>query len=293
MNSLDYSSFCRILGVKNFPVKFCNIDGIDSFVKFLEIQELTLDDILPLLVNSQSISSLGISEILSKIIQNWSTKSFDVSKFSTNWTLWGSKSGYKTLDEIINLNMPLDMNFVALLNEKAIGTETLRMFLTNYTTKEISKALIPDNHKDTFKTQDYSVRSPITIEKPVALKKWRGAEHQVMQFMESQGWVTVDHSRENIGYDIACSNSHKKKMFLEVKSIDHSGQPFTITSNEEAVARQNGIDYYIVLVLQDLNTIQFNFIQDPINNLSMTRQCRQWVWECTDYKYEPLIVRSE
>jgi hypothetical protein len=293
MNSIDYSSFCQSLGVKSISINICNLDGIDSFLKFLEIQELTLEDIRQLLSKSQIITLMGVVEILSRIIQGWTTKTSDSSKFSSKWALWLIDNVLYSLDDIERLKQPLCINFVSLLNEKAIGTETLRMFLAFHKSHDIANILIPENQNNKVEIHDQSIQSFITVEKPVTLKKWRGAEHQVIQLMQSQGWVATDHSRENIGYDISCINIHKKQIYLEVKSIEHSNQPFIITSNEEAVARQHGKDYFVVLVLQNLDTIHFNFIQDPVNNLLMTRQCRQWVWECTNYKYEPVIVNSE
>ena len=67
-----------------------------------------------------------------------------------------------------------------------------------------------------------------------------------------------------------------------------------MTSNEEAVARQKGDQYLIVIVCQNKEFLEVAFIRDPVRQLEMTRQCRQWVWECSDYPYEPLrfLVRD-
>ncbi|MBM4460493.1 MAG: hypothetical protein FJ011_22500 [Chloroflexi bacterium] len=30
-----------------------------------------------------------------------------------------------------------------------------------------------------------------------------------------------------------------------------------------------------------------SFQRDPANQVSLVRQCRQWVWECADYAFHP------
>jgi len=80
-----------------------------------------------------------------------------------------------------------------------------------------------------------------------------------------------------------------KKLFIEVKLIETSTQPFIMTSNEEAVARQKGDSYLIAIVKQSGDSIEVSFIPNPTKNLELVRQCRQWVWECSDYPYKPEI----
>lgn len=75
--------------------------------------------------------------------------------------------------------------------------------------------------------------------------------------------------------------------FVEVKSIDYPGQPFTLTSNEEAVAREKGEAYRLAVVRQSGDHLEIAFIVNPISKLKLTRQCRQWVWECAAYGFAP------
>jgi hypothetical protein len=78
-----------------------------------------------------------------------------------------------------------------------------------------------------------------------------------------------------------------EKALIEVKAIEHPGQPFTITSNEEATARQEGDAYQLAIVRQAGVNLEVAFVRDPANRLELTRQCRQWVWECSSYDYKP------
>ena len=94
-------------------------------------------------------------------------------------------------------------------------------------------------------------------------------------------------SRQNIGYDIEGQTPEGENVCIEVKSLDYPGQPFTLTSNEEAVARQKAQAYRLALVRQTNTHMEIAFIADPISQLQLTRQCRQWVWECATYDFTP------
>lgn len=121
----------------------------------------------------------------------------------------------------------------------------------------------------------------------ISLRRWRGAEQQVLALLAARGWKVEDVSRQNIGYDIEAHTPEGEDLCVEVKSLDYPGQPFNLTSNEEAVARQKGRAYRLVLVRQTNTHIEIAFIADPINQLQLTRQCRQWVWECATYDFTP------
>lgn len=108
-----------------------------------------------------------------------------------------------------------------------------------------------------------------------------------MEVLTAKGWQVSDVSRQNIGYDIEGYTASGQQNHIEVKSLDYVGQPFTLTSNEEAVAREKGENYLIALVWHDTVDIQIALIPDPAKNLKFIRQCRQWVWECSTYDFDP------
>ena len=78
-----------------------------------------------------------------------------------------------------------------------------------------------------------------------------GAEQQVLELLRALGWQVEDVSRQNIGYDIGGRDPEGEDAFVEVKSVDIPRQPFTLTSNEEAVAREKGTAYRLALVRAD------------------------------------------
>jgi hypothetical protein len=138
------------------------------------------------------------------------------------------------------------------------------------------------------KNSEWSVDSVFNQASSLSLKKWRGAEEQVKNIFIAQGWSANDVSRQNLGYDIECVDKEGRKIFVEVKLIASPSQPFTLTSNEEAVARQNGDSYYLAIVQQLGDFLDVCFIPNPVGKLELVRSCRQWVWECSQYPFTPV-----
>jgi hypothetical protein len=82
--------------------------------------------------------------------------------------------------------------------------------------------------------------------------------------------------------------SQGEEIFSGVKSITYLGQAISLSSNEEVVAKQKGTSYLLTIVNQTDDYLEVAFIPDPTQQLELTRQCHQWVWECTEYPYNPL-----
>ena len=121
----------------------------------------------------------------------------------------------------------------------------------------------------------------------MSLTKWRSVEQQVLEILSAEGWTAKDVSLQNIGYDIEATNPNGKVVFVEVKSLNYAGQNFVLTSNEEATAREKGESYILALVLQKQDHLDVMFIEDPTKSLQFERQCRQWVWLCPSYEFQP------
>ena len=80
-------------------------------------------------------------------------------------------------------------------------------------------------------------------------------------------------------------------IFIEIKSVDYAGQKFRMTNNEFASAQYKQDSFYIAIVLQRKDYIEISLIKNPVKNLKMTRVCVQWVWECPEYNYRPMIFK--
>ena len=121
----------------------------------------------------------------------------------------------------------------------------------------------------------------------ITLKRWRGAEQRVLDLLRARGWQVEDVSLQKLGYDIEGQTPEGEDVFVEVKSIDNPGQAFTLTSNEEAVAREKGTAYRLALVRLTNTYLEVAFFSDPVSRLTFTRQYRQLVWECAAYEFSP------
>jgi len=115
-------------------------------------------------------------------------------------------------------------------------------------------------------------------------KAWRVAEQCVAQVLRSQGYAVEDRSRSNLGYDLYATKDNRVH-YIEVKLLEHSGDPFAITSNEEIVARHHGESYTLALTLLGKGGVHIQFIHDPITKLPFERVCKQWVSECSNYEF--------
>ncbi len=122
------------------------------------------------------------------------------------------------------------------------------------------------------------------------IKKWRTAEENVLQVLNNNGFKLSDVSKQNLGYDLTGIDTKGKEVFIEVKSLDFAGQKFRLTNNEYAVAQYKKENYYVALIISNTDSLEISLIKNPINCLNLYRQCTQWIWECSEYDYNPVRV---
>ncbi len=180
-----------------------------------------------------------------------------------------------------------------MVSEKAgVGSELPRL-VWNLSDASTAAKMLPDTQESTLQLAEVAATEPqrnddsSAAPQRLSLKKWRSAEQQVLSLLDLKGWDVEDVSRQNVGYDIEGLTPEGTEVCIEVKAIDNPGQAFTLTSNEEAVARQKGDSYRLAIVRQSGAYLEIAFIKDPANQLPLTRQCRQWVWECSSYAFTP------
>jgi hypothetical protein len=224
------------------------------------------------------------------------TKQIDAKLISDDWRLWPIGEKLISLKEAKAIAQPLDQNFIDLVTEKSGGGNGIRRMIIALSDIATAAVLLPEQSKNATSQkilESYTPKvksisdSELPRLKPLSLKRWRSAEQQVFNLLSAQGWKIEDVSKQNLGYDIEGRTPEGEDIFIDIKCIDSLGQPFTFTSNEEAVARQKGSKYQLAIVRQAGNILEIAFISDPIQKLTLTRQCRQWVWECSEYPYNP------
>ncbi len=155
------------------------------------------------------------------------------------------------------------------------------------TTGSVLPEAVPKDLK-TFLTRGSGLGQRVNVVSR-SIPAWRNAETYVAALLMSQGFEVEDTSRQNLGYDLIAANG-AGKAFIEIKLVDWLGAPFTLTSNEHAVAREAGANYFVALVLRSRDEVRLEFISDPTVALRFERQCKQWAWECADYKLSNLHV---
>ncbi|WP_395006141.1 sacsin N-terminal ATP-binding-like domain-containing protein [Undibacterium sp.] len=292
MNSIDFELLTHGSNEKIISPKFSSIEGIEPLIQYLGIQYATLEFLSPLL-STRAVSIQGASEIVSYLSKQYSIKRIGIENISLNWKIWSVKKAIISMHEVIKSSEKFDNDFVDLIVEKNGVGNDLRRLVAGISSSEVSDKILP-------KTESVSY-TPLTVvshksdfEKTerlpngnLSLVKWRSAEQQIFDLFNKKGWSAIDVSRQNVGYDIEATSIDGRKYYIEVKSLNFKGQEFTLTSNEEATAREKGTSYIIALVLQQNDELSVMLIEDPASSLKFERQCKQWVWLCSSYQFNP------
>ena len=177
-------------------------------------------------------------------------------------------------DESRNIDSPL--NCQAVQNTKSLLANTTK------------NPVITNDEEHWFNSIANTTSKPNILN---STRKWRSAEENALSVLNSNGFDLQDVSTQNLGYDLEGIDPNKNHIYIEVKSLDYVGQKFKITNNEYAVAQYKQEQYYLALLIQSGEEIQIGFIKNPIESLSLSRQCVQWIWECPTYNFEPLTFK--
>lgn len=294
LNSIDFELLAKLSGLEPMPQSVEGVDGASALMRYLGAKDVGVNDMSRSFV-SQNISQGGCSEIVSELVRLADTKQINVSDIDVSWPIWVSGNKKLSIAQIDESELVLDEAFIDMVVEKTAGAGGVSRLVSALTNLSAASKIIPTVRKETAsldsvlqKNSEWSVDSVFDQVTSLSLKKWRGAEEQVKHIFMAQGWIANDVSRQNLGYDIECVDKDGKKIFVEVKLIASPSQPFTLTSNEEAVARQKGDSYYLAIVQQLGDFLDVCFIPNPVDKLELVRSCRQWVWECSQYPFAPV-----
>lgn len=294
LNPVDFEKVASESKIDAVRRELEDIDGLTEFLKFLGAREAALTDLSGGLENTAP-SLVGAAEVVAHVTSRHTTRQLDTGAVDRRWKIWPVGGTPKPLDEATKAKSALESDFVDLVAEKTGGAGQLKRLLDDLTNPATASRMLPPEPPSTEVSSSIGTgRSPMfgnaTQQLPnrmLSLKRWRSAEQQVLELLLAGGCNVKDVSRQNIGYDIEGIEPTGKEVCVEVKLIDYPGQPFTLTSNEEAVARLKGNAYVIALVRQTDTHLEVAFIRDPVSHLRLVRQCKQWVWECNDYTFSP------
>lgn len=284
LNAVDFPKLAEAAGVTAVPRNLGAIEGLSAFLRFLGARDAVLKDFSAGL-NGIAPSLAGAAEIAAHLATLHAMKQIEASAINPSWKLWPVDGKPLSLEEARRTGAPLAPDFLALVAEKGGSASDLQRLVASLSDAATAATLVPTQSAASAQMADVDSNRENSSQK-FSLKRWRGAEQQVLALLTGLGWKEVeDVSRQNIGYDIEGLTPEGERGFVEVKSLDYPGQTFTLTSNEEVVAREKGNAYRLALVRQTNSHLEVAFIRDPTSQLKLTRQCRQWVWECSDYAF--------
>lgn len=275
-----------------------SIDGFISLLKFLGASESSFDEIKNT-INLADLSVLGCVQVTQYLFKSILT--FNSAKESeiVNLKILFSGGTRKSIGELTE-DSRLDESFVSLLLENGLTEFDISQVLKKYSltiplkleqnTNEQSNSFI-DKKENKFSVEDWFSNSGkqenYNTSQPT-LKKWRSAEEQTLEILNINGFKLEDVSKQNIGFDLSGTDPNGNEIQIEVKSITLPGQKFRLTNNEIAVAQIKQKSFFVAIVRQTDEFLEIALVSDPVNNLSLNRQCVQWIWECESYEYKPM-----
>lgn len=301
---LNSTDFQKIGGASDLLIAseiISDVDGAANFMRFLGAKDAGLKDLSSSL-KTVTLTTSGCSEIVAELIRLCDTKQIEPMEIDTQWPIFIANGKCASIDQAKLEGLVIDNDFMDLVGERSTGASGLSRLIKAVAGSETALEVLPailsknesiDHSEKSRFLQSIAVFPSVNSSNTLNLKKWRGAEEQLRNIFEAEGWTAIDVSRQNIGYDIECENREGDKLFVEVKLVETPTQPFIMTSNEESVARQKGDSYLIAIMKQSGDSVEVSFIPNPVKNLELVRQCRQWVWECSSYPYNPEIYNLQ
>jgi len=299
LNPKDYNMIAKSNGNLVIGSSFLNIDGLISFLKFLGAKEASFET-LKTKINDSEISILGcvqISKYIFTSILSINNDNFILSVSDLKIVLHDKKRF--SFKEILSENLLIDDSYISSLIENGLTEfdikQAFKKLLPNYSgnlilDKNNSNTKLDSNAQNvTIPTDNwYNNSKEISTEKTkYGIKRWRTAEEITLEILNLNGFNLQDVSKQNIGYDLDGFDPNGQEIHIEVKSITLPGQKFKLTNNEIGVAQEKQKKFYVAIVRQTDTFFEIAMISDPINNLILNRQCVQWIWECSEYEYNP------
>jgi len=294
LNLADFYKLLEFSDFSSFPGFFVGSNNGNALLSHLNVKELSLEEVLKL-VDSANLSNLGLSDICGQAIKSATFSKNIIEDSVKSARLWLSNNRRVSVNEIASDSLEIDDDYLRLVQEKVGSPVQTKVFFERFFGKNIGDTnQAPTNGNSPSRPTVPINPSVVESEKPAKavvssffVEKWRSAEEAVAEIFRLKGYKVEDVSKQNIGYDYYCVNGDGDVIYLEVKKIGRENEPFTLTTNEEVVAREKGKNYAIALLRESGEKVELSLIHDPLKKIKLTRQCRQWVWLCEDYPYDP------
>lgn len=298
INPMDFEKFMRVTGCIPIPRHLEGIEGLVPLLRHLGAKEASTEHVMrPLATTAPSLN--GAADVVAHLARLHGTGQLDAQKVKCEWRLWAVDGKVLSLAEAQERKRSLDQDFLDMVVERGAIIPAIFRLISAVSGQQAADLLLPDQHSaeahraagraplETAKAGRSESFTPTSGQPALSVKRWRKAEQHVVSILTARGWSVKDVSAQNLGYDVEGSDPKGEDAFVEVKSIDRVGEPFVLTSNEEAVARVKGTSYWLALVRQSDVAVEVALLCDPVHELQLARQCRQWVWVCSSYQFAP------
>ncbi len=300
-NWFNIKDFYLLSGKNNLEQinsKCFDLDGFQSFAKYLGAKDDNLYSFKQN-INDVQISVLGCVQITVQIFKDIISKINYHDDSISQLKVIMVNNERKSFDQIKADKTIIDQSFITLLIENGLTEFDIKQVLNKFLPAEYAEGIFNNTSKSNDPYQKNTKHQPElkwinnlhTKSFPatkVNVQRWRSAEENTIVVLNSNGFNLTDVSKQNIGYDIEGVDPDGNEIQIEVKSITMIGQKFKLTNNEIAVAQEKRETYFIALVRQLDDFIEIALISDPVKNLVLNRQCVQWIWECSNYNYNPI-----
>lgn len=320
LNARDFNLIVKRMNWKGVNIETGNA-VLTTYLKYLGAKELLLDDIDSVeLINSLDLTFAGSVQIASKFIKQ-SVFNVETPKSNLiNLKLFYSGNKKKTLLEIDSADASIDKFYVESIMETGVTKNDFKSIFMKNNLLNLILHLNEANVVETANATPQFMDSKDKIDNESnfgmlkenwdAVKgdwwygstledmggselanapKWRAVEQQVLYVLNQHGFHLKDVSRQNLGYDLEGLDPYGSIVSIEVKSVSYPGQSFKMTNNEYAVAQIKGNSFFVAIACLMGGTLQLALYPNPTKRLKFERQCVQWVWECSDYVYQPRV----
>lgn len=300
LNQKDFFNLAHANGTPSVDYRFYDVNELPFFLKALGAKEGLFSDIVTQ-INDTDISVVGCAQILAHAIPK--IISSEIKRELLSLKLFWSSGVRYAMNDLTNSSICLDSDFLEVLSEYGVSkTDLIKNFknlgidLSEYIdlsgVSPASSQILNDHQDDkggAFESLISEKALTPIYQSSERFSKWRSAEELTLNLLNERGFSLQDVSKQNLGYDLSGKAPSGEQINIEVKSISFPGQKFKMTNNEVAVARNEKDSFYLALVRQEDTRVEICVIKNPTDTLVLNRQCVQWIWECSEYEYEPLI----
>ncbi len=296
-SGVDFERLAKASGVQILPTELEQMTGLVGLLKAIGCHEATFQDFAGGLTQAD-ISSNGATDCLERLTVLSETNQLSDTSINPSWRIWPVQDAVVDLTSLLSRPVGLNKTCLSTLQERLGSLASHRRFVASLSNASVAKVIVPEeppaeqkipSAQNSPKNGGFGVGVTAKF-KATTLKKWRSAEQHVCDFLIEQGWSVRDVSAQNLGYDIEATASDGSIYFLEVKKISKGGGDFNLTNNEMALAKEKRASYLLALVRDAGGTLEIAFISNPADSLAFERQCRQWVWVCREYPFEPETI---